>query len=183
MKTLLTSLILAVTTFFASFAVLTLRSTRNDAAMFWQLERLSHQGSAGSSQSLNEFARVLRSRTHDPDLLVCAEYQLKRSTAMIRLNIEPSVSEDDAVAFGRLIFNGWRRPSGLLLLADAMNLEPAATTARLNCLQKFSGTDADRSNAIVAGFAALLVLPLVQGGRRFLVMRAAVHAIPSLPEL
>lgn len=167
MKTLLTSLILAVTTFFVSFALLTLRSTRNDAAMFWQLEKLTHRGSEGSTQSLIEFASKLRFRTQDPDLLVCAEYQLKRSAALIRLNIDPSVSEDDAVAFGRLVFNGWRRPSGLLLLADAMNSEPVATTARLNCLQKFSRTDTDRSNAVFAGIAALLVFPMVQLTRRF----------------
>lgn len=169
MKTLLTSLFMTVTTFVVVFAALTFRSTLDDAALFWRLESLSHRGNASATRSLNEFARLLRSKTRDADLLVCAEYQLKRTAAMMKLDIDSSVAEEDAVAFGRLVFNGWRRPSGLLLLADAMNSEPVATTARLKCLQKFSRTDADRSNAVIAGLTALLVLPLVQALRRSLV--------------
>lgn len=171
MKTLLTSLIMALTTFFVAFSALTLRSTQDDAAMFWQLERLAHDPGPKAPAALNQFSGILRTKARDPDLRTCADHQYRRSMAMLRLGFESYQNADDSVAIAGMLLNGWKRPSGLLLLADAMTRAPAAESARLNCLGKFSRTEADRINAAIAGLAAVLTFPVGQAIRRYQITR------------
>lgn len=167
MKTLMASMIAAVTTFVVMFAGLSLRSARSDAALFWQLERMSHGGRKSDPSSLARFATALRSKTKDPDLRACAAYQQRRSEVMLMFGFESSWEGDDSATAAKLLINAWKRPSGVLALMHVMAQETSGNAARMNCVEKFSRTDADRNNIAISGLAAFLTLPLIQIYRRY----------------
>lgn len=163
MKILISSIALAITVFFVAFAGLTVRSTGENAALFWQLERMEFKSGEFTPQTIIDFARHVAATTSDPDLRACAECTSRRSRILLIYEVDPVLlQKGEPTAWVSLALNIWRRPWGMAIMYSVVEQQEACDQIRGRCLDKFGSSGTDSWNATLALVAAALSFPLSQ---------------------
>ncbi len=163
MRVLLFAVSLAITTYFASLTSLVMTARSKNAMLFWKLEQLSLDRDGTSRGEMKDFASIVLSRSSDPDLSLCAQYQLEFFNLRDELGADRLNSKDgdEVETLFFLVRNFLVHPDRLLRFFSLLRREEAHLAARTSCMEKYSsrkGNVLDLAiSAAIAGSSFLLV--------------------------